>query len=220
MPAYAARDGQTPAAMPSGLPRLTGACLLGYAMALGQAMAATVLVQVQDSSGKPLPDAVVFLESREARALAKPAHGAEIAQKAKLFDPDVLVVPVGTAVAFPNRDTVRHHVYSFSPAKSFELKLYAGVPANPVVFDKTGIAVLGCNIHDAMTAWVVVVETPYYGRSAAAGVVAIDQVPAGNYRLRVWHPSLPVGAPASDQALVVGAADVNTTLRLNGARSP
>lgn len=198
----------------------TGALLLGWVLAMGQAMAATVLVQVQDSSGKPLPDAVVFLESREAKALVKPAQGAEMAQKAKAFDPAVLAVPVGTAVSFPNRDTVRHHVYSFSPIKNFELKLYSGVPANPVVFDKPGIAVLGCNIHDAMTAWVVVVETPYYGRSATAGSVAMNQVPAGNYRLRVWHPSLPVGAPASDQALVVGAGDVTTTLRLGGASAP
>ena len=93
------------------------------------------------------------------------AQGAEMAQKGKQFDPTVLVVPVGTSVGFPNRDTVRHHVYSFSPVKTFELKLYSGVPANPVVFDKIGIAVLGCNIHDAMTAWVVVVDTPYFGRS-------------------------------------------------------
>ena len=200
--------------------RVVGPCLTGWLLAIGQAVAATVVVQVQDGSGKPLPDAVVFLESREAKALVKPVQGAEIAQKAKAFDPSVLVVPVGTAVSFPNRDTVRHHVYSFSPAKTFELKLYAGVPANPVVFDKTGIAVLGCNIHDAMTAWVVVVDTPYYGRSANAGTVTMNQVPAGSYRLRVWHPSLPVGAPASDQALVVGATDVGTTLRLVGASSP
>lgn len=194
------------------------ACLLASVMASG--LAATVQVQVQDGVGKVLTDAVVFLESREARALVKPAQGAEMAQKGKLFDPPVLVVPVGTAVAFPNRDTVRHHVYSFSQAKSFELKLYSGVPANPVLFDKTGIAVLGCNIHDAMTAWVVVVDTPFYGRSATAGTVAMNQVPAGNYRLRVWHPSLPVGAAAADQALVVGGADVSTLVRLVGAVAP
>ncbi len=126
--------------------KVAGLCVWG----LGNAMAATVQVQVQDSAGKPLPGAVVYLESREAGLLVKPAQGTELAQKAKRFDPEVLVVPVGTAVTFPNRDTVRHHVYSFSPAKSFELKLYAGVPANPVVFDKAVIVVLGCNIHDAM----------------------------------------------------------------------
>ena len=190
------------------------ACLL--ALALGQASAATVQVQVQDAAGKPLAGAAVFLESREARAAAKPAAGAEIAQVGKQFDPRVLVVPVGTSVSFPNRDTVRHHVYSFSPAKTFELKLYTGTAATPVVFDKAGIAVLGCNIHDNMAAWVVVVETPHYGSSTAAGTVLMGNVPAGNYRLRVWHPGLPVGAPATDQALAVGAADSSSTLRLPG----
>ena len=182
----------------------------------GPASAATVQVTVQDSNGRALPDAVVFLESREARIAVKPAQGAEMAQVNKQFDPRVLVVPMGTSVTFPNRDTVRHHVYSFSPAKNFELKLYAGTAANPVVFDKVGIAVLGCNIHDNMAAWVVVVDTPYYARSSAGGTVSLANVPPGSYRLRVWHPGLAVGAPAADQALMVGATDSATTYRLAG----
>ena len=185
-------------------------------LALAPAVAATIQVQVQDGAGKALPDAAVFLESAAARVLVKPAQGAEMAQAGKQFDPRVLVVPQGTSVFFPNRDTVRHHVYSFSPAKTFELKLYAGTAANPVVFDKVGIAVLGCNIHDNMAAWVVVVDTPYFGRSAASGAVVLNNVPPGNYRLRVWHPGLAVGAPAADQALVVGATDSATTFRLPG----
>ena len=182
------------------------------------AIAATVQVQVTGGDGKPLADAVVFLESREARLAVRPANGIEMAQANRQFDPRVLVVPVGSSVEFPNRDTVRHHVYSFSPAKTFELKLYTGTPATPVVFDKTGVAVLGCNIHDNMAAWVVVVDTPYYGRTAASGAVALANVPPGSYRLRVWHPGLPVGAPAADQALAVGAADTVATLRLSGVR--
>ena len=189
-------------------------CLLGLACPF--AGAATVQVQVHDGAGKPLADAVVFLESREARLAARPAAGTEIAQANKQFEPRVLVVPVGTTVSFPNRDTVRHHVYSFSPAKTFELKLYTGTAASPVVFDKAGVAVLGCNIHDNMSAWVVVVETPHFGRSTQAGPVVMHNVPAGSYRLRVWHPGLPVGAPAADQALVVGAADTSISFRLTG----
>ena len=190
------------------------ACLL--ALAWQTAAAATVQVQVSDAAGKPLTDAVVFLESREARQAVRPASGIEMAQVNKQFAPRVLVVPVGTSVSFPNRDTVRHHVYSFSPAKTFELKLYTGTDANPVVFDRTGIAVLGCNIHDNMAAWVVVVDTPHHGRSGANGTITMAQVPAGTYRLRVWHPGLPVGAPATDQPLAVGAADVSTSARLTG----
>jgi len=181
--------------------------------AVGKAGAATIDVQVSNEAGQPLPNAVVFLESREARQAARPMQNALIAQVAKQFDPVVTVVPTGTSVQFPNRDKVRHHVYSFSPAKTFELKLYAGTDANPVVFDKPGVAVLGCNIHDNMAAWVVVVDTPYFGRSADAGKVSLVNVPAGNYRLRVWHPELPVGAPATDQALAVGAANISLTLR-------
>ena len=186
------------------------------ALAGAPAIAATVQVQVQDGAGKALSDAAVFLESREVRLAVKPAQGAEMAQINKQFDPRVLMVPVGTSVFFPNRDTVRHHVYSFSPTKTFELKLYAGTAANPVLFDKVGIAVLGCNIHDNMAAWVVVVDTPYYGRSSKAGTVVLDNVPPGNYHLRVWHPGLAAGAPAADQALVVGPADNATTFRLSG----
>ncbi len=180
-------------------------------------IAATVQVQVSDASGKGLADAVVFLESREAKLASKPIAGVEIAQVAKQFSPQVTVVPLGSAVQFPNRDTVRHHVYSFSPAKTFELKLYTGTAANPVVFDRTGIAVLGCNIHDNMSAWVVVVETPYFSRSADGGRAALANVPPGSYRLRVWHSTLPVGAPSLDQALVVGATDPVVAVRLTGA---
>lgn len=187
-------------------------------LAMGPALAASVKLQVVDPAGKPLNDAVAFLESREARAAVRPAEGLEMSQVAKQFSPRVLVVPVGTAVGFPNRDVVRHHVYSFSPTKTFEIKLYSGTAASPVVFDKPGVAVLGCNIHDNMAGWILVVETPYSGRSTEAGRVVIDNVPAGNYRLRVWHPSLPPGAPALDQALVLGAAGTELTFRL--AASP
>ncbi len=168
------------------------------------ACAATVQVTVQDGAGKPLPGAVAFLDSPEAKRLVRPVAGAEIVQQRMRFNPDVLVVPVGTAVSFPNRDTVRHHVYSFSPAKKFELKLYAGVPANPVLFDQPGVVVLGCNIHDQMVGWVLVVETPYYAHGTAPdGSVRLENVAAGSYQLRVWHEALPVGAAAHAQALTV-----------------
>jgi hypothetical protein len=117
----------------------------------------------------------------------------------------VSVVTAGTAVSFPNRDTVRHHVYSFSPVKKFEIKLYVGTPTAPVVFDSPGIAVLGCNIHDTMAAWVVVVDTPHHGLTGADGQISLPNVPPGAYRLRAWHPGLPPGAPALDQALQVPA---------------
>lgn len=170
------------------------------------ALAGPVQVQVLDGAGKPLAGAAVFLESREARAASRPNAGVEIAQAQRQFSPQVTVVTIGTAVSFPNRDTVRHHVYSFSPVKKFEIKLYVGTPAAPVVFDSPGIAVLGCNIHDHMAAWVVVVDTPYHGLTGADGRLALPAVPAGAYQLRSWHPALPPGEPALAQALVVPAS--------------
>ena len=197
---------------------------LGLSLALGLApvqaasppQTGSLQVQLEDAAGRPLADAIVFLESREARearAAVRPARDAVIAQVDKRFIPSVTVVPVGTPVEFPNRDTVRHHVYSFSPVKPFELKLYAGSPANPVVFDRAGVAVLGCNIHDQMTAWVLVVETPYFARSAAGGRATLGAVPPGSYRLRAWHAGLPMGAPASDQPITVAAGDNAATVR-------
>jgi plastocyanin len=197
-------------------PLLHAALLVAVCALPALAWPAVVEVRVLDSTGKPLPDAVVFLESREARAAVKPAPQVDVAQANKQFEPQVTVVPVGTAVNFPNRDTVRHHVYSFSPVKKFEIKLYVGTPAAPVVFDQPGVAVLGCNIHDQMAAWVLAVATPWFGKTGADGVVRLPQVPAGSYRLRTWHASLPVGAPAADQALVVEAAAQQLVLRLAG----
>ncbi len=190
------------------MPRLlTLLCLAAAPFCLAApAGAAAVEVQVTDSAGKPLAGAAVFLESREARAAAKPGAVVDVVQVNRQFQPMVSVVTVGTPVNFPNRDTVRHHVYSFSPIKKFEIKLYVGTPTAPVVFDGPGIAALGCNIHDSMAAWVVVVETPYNGLSGADGKLSLSAVPAGAYRLRAWHPGLPPGAPALDQALQVPAS--------------
>ncbi len=198
-------------------PLLHAALLVAVCALPAVAWPAALEVRVLDSTGKPLPDAVVFLESREARAAVKPAPQVDVAQAHKQFEPQVTVVPVGTAVNFPNRDTVRHHVYSFSPVKKFEIKLYVGTPAAPVVFDQPGVAVLGCNIHDQMAAWVLAVATPWYGKTGADGVLRLPQVPAGSYRLRTWHASLPVGAPAADQPLVVDTAAQQLVLRLAGA---
>ncbi len=120
---------------------------------------------------------------------AKPRDAA-IFQIDKEFVPKVTPVFVGTAVAFPNNDTVRHHVYSFSLAKKFELPLYQGVPANPVIFDKPGVVVLGCNIHDWMVAYVYVSESPYFAKTGADGKATISDLAPRAYIVRAWHPQL------------------------------
>jgi len=123
-------------------------------------------------------------------------------------------VTVGTPVNFPNFDTVRHHVYSFSPIKPFELKLYAGVPQAPIIFDKPGTAVLGCNIHDQMAAWIVVVDTPHYARTAADGQVRLENVPAGDYRLRAWHAGVPAGKEPATETLNLADTDMSAQIKL------
>ena len=149
--------------------------------------AASIAVTVRDTAGAALEDAVVFAQPKGPRAERAP-RPAEVAQKDRQFAPRVSVVQAGASVRFPNRDPFRHHVYSFSPAKRFEIKLYVGTPAEPEIFDKAGEVVLGCNIHDDMVGYVYVVDTPHFGKTDKAGRVRIEGVPPGDYELRVWHP--------------------------------
>ncbi|HEY0820188.1 MAG TPA: carboxypeptidase regulatory-like domain-containing protein [Rhizobacter sp.] len=197
------------------MPRFLLVPLLASALASGLAPAqAAVIVAVTDEAGQPLADAVVMLDATGTRPPVKPMPTVEISQSKRQFNPRVTVVTVGTPVSFPNFDTVRHHVYSFSPVKTFELKLYTGVPATPIVFDKPGAAVLGCNIHDRMAAWVVVVDTPFHARTDAQGQARLDGVPAGAYRLRAWHAGVPPGKEPAPLPLTVATDDTKAQLRL------
>lgn len=167
-------------------------------------------VAVVDSAGKPVEGAVVFLESAAASAALQTAVPVKIVQRDKTFIPQITIVPRGTAVSFPNEDTVRHHVYSFSAVKQFEIKLYVGTPTEPVVFEQSGVAVLGCNIHDEMIAWVVVLDTPYYASTDTTGTVNLSQVPAGDYALRVWHKDL---LSESDMPKIQLSVNANTPVQ-------
>lgn len=181
-----------------------------------------VTVVVSDAAGQPLAGAVAMLEPAGAKAVVRPMAPVSIEQRKRAFMPSVTVITAGTGVLFPNFDTVRHHVYSFSPIKTFELKLYAGVPNQPVVFEQPGIAVLGCNIHDQMAAWVVVSSTPWFGQTDAGGQTQIDGVPAGHYTLRVWHAGLAVASAPVDSSVQLRAGDNRYTVQLpvpSGART-
>jgi len=145
---------------------------------------------VTDEKGKPVPDAVVSLTALGAPAPAPAKTTLIMDQHDKEFVPHVLPVYVGTPVDFPNRDNIRHHVYSFSAPKKFELPLYIGTPAAPVVFDKPGVVALGCNIHDWMLAYVYVMTTPYFAKTAADGKARLEGLAPGAYEARVWHPRL------------------------------
>lgn len=196
---------------------LSGSLCLGL---LAPAWAGNLNVVVKSDTGQPLANAVVQLNSPAAAKAAKSGAAPAIVQRDKAFHPQVTVITTGTAVNFPNEDNVRHHVYSFSPTKRFELKLYSGTPAAPVVFDKPGLVVLGCNIHDHMVAWVHVVDTPYHGTTDAQGRLNLTNVPNGRYQMQVWHQRMPPQAPVAPQAVEIGASDKTLPITLTGLLPP
>ena len=171
----------------AGLARHCGLVLL---LAGGALHASAAEVTVRDvASGQPLENAVVeiFVDREASEA---DISAAQVIQRDKTFVPHVTVVPVGGAVAFPNRDTTRHHVFSFSPAKTFEIKLYLEDTPPAIVFERAGVVVLGCNIHDHMLAFIVVSEATAHAVTGADGRARFDALPPGEHRLRVWHPRL------------------------------
>jgi plastocyanin len=177
-----------------------------FAAFAGAACAQTAVIQatVADRQGRPVADAVVVAVPADAsvRLPAKPHEGV-VDQIDKQFVPKVQVVDVGTAVMFPNNDHVRHQVYSFSPAKRFELPLYAGVPAKPILFEKPGVVVLGCNIHDWMIGYIYVSESPYFAKTRADGTAALTNLPPRAYIVRVWHPQMKVAEETTRKTIEV-----------------
>lgn len=148
-----------------------------------------ITVTVTDAASHPVGDAVVVAVPTEPSVGATARPRAEsLDQIDKEFVPRVKPVFVGSTVTFPNHDNVRHHVYSFSPAKRFELPLYAGVPAQSVLFDKAGVVVLGCNIHDWMIGYIYVSESPFFAKTGKDGRTTLADLPARTFVVRVWHP--------------------------------
>ena len=180
------------------------------------AAAPAVDAVVKDDKGRPVEDAVVYLAQTGAAAGAGTLPAAAVMDQWKQeFIPYALPVEVGTAVDFPNRDNIRHHVYSVSPAKKFELPLYIGTPAAPVVFDKPGPVVLGCNIHDWMVAYIYVLPTPHFAKTGADGKARLENVPPGAHEVRVWHPRLKVDTETTGQRVTLTAsAEVTFTVGL------
>ena len=162
------------------------ACLIGALLAPDCASAALSIV-VRDAQGQPLAGAAVAVYAPESGARIEHPT-AVIDKKNEQFVPNFLVVHTGTDVSFPNSDQVLHHVYSFSPAKIFELPLYKGVLPSPIRFDREGIVVLGCNIHDRMIAHIWVVDAPIRVLTDGTGHARIDVLPEGHYRVLAWHP--------------------------------
>ena len=170
------------------MPKSAGWVLFTLVMMPCFASAIDLRLSIVAPDALAVEDAVVELLPLNADAAVFSGSQKEMSQQDRTFIPFVLTVPKGTRVNFPNLDRTRHHVYSFSEPKPFELKLYVGTPQEPVLFDKPGIVALGCNIHDYMQAFIYVSDSPHARVTDSEGQASFTGLPAGNYRLRVWHP--------------------------------
>jgi plastocyanin len=187
---------------------------LALAGAASPLAAAPLSVRVVDSSGHPVRDAVVTLYPS---AGTRAPHGGGryvISQQNLQSHPFLTIVPVGADVSFPNLDPTKHHVYSFSAAKRFELKLFAKDQSRTVHFDKAGVVALGCNIHDAMSAFIVVTDSAWTARTNAQGMAVFGDAPNSPGHLTVWHPYLRSPGGLFQQAVGVGQRSASFSVRL------
>lgn len=199
--------------------------LLAAVGTCAHAQAGSVSGRVAAQDGSPIIDAVITAVPVAAGVVAaKPGTKAVMIQEGKQFIPYVLAVQAGTTVDFPNHDSFRHQVYSFSTAKTFELKLYGGGEIGSVVFDKPGAVPVGCNIHDNMLAYVFVASGPHYSVTGAEGAAALKGLPAGVYTVSAWHPHQR-GASPTQEITVAADGDIEVKLQLQlkntrGQRKP
>ena len=177
--------------------------------------AAPLTVRVVDPSGRPVRDAVVTLYP-SGNAARPPRAGGRyvVSQQNMQFHPFLTIVPVGADVSFPNLDNTKHHVYSFSPAKRFELKLFAKDQSRTVHFDKPGAVALGCNIHDQMSAFIIVTDSAWTARTNAQGMVAFNDAPNAPGRLTVWAAYLRAPGGMVQQAVAAGQRSASFAVRL------
>jgi plastocyanin len=187
--------------------------LLALVLLVSPASAGDLTGRVVDANGAPLADAVVFVQTGAPPSAAGTTPTAVVDQIGKQFVPHVLVVAVGTAVSFPNRDQIHHHVYSFSPAKTFEIPLYKGEQAGPVVFEQPGAVKLGCNIHDWMSGVILVVPTSFFASTDANGAFTLRDVPAGPLTVVAWHETSQTPVDTTAQRVdAAGAPPLTFTL--------
>jgi plastocyanin len=178
--------------------------------------------RVTGADGKGIAEAVVFVQSPESdQSFGGTKPMATMDQIEKTFVPGLLPIVVGSRVRFPNHDQIHHHVYSFSRTKSFELPLYKGEDAPPVHFDKLGVVKVGCNIHDWMSAVILVLPSPYFAQTDAEGRFALVGLPHGKYTVVAWHELSKSKPEDTAQTVDVGAnaAEANFKLTLGAARA-
>lgn len=180
------------------------------------AWANSAVVTVRDDAGRMLAGAAVVVMIPSTVDVV--TDRAVMDQKNEQFVPDFLVIRPGTEVSFPNSDQVLHHVYSFSPSKTFELPLYRGQLPSPIRFDREGIVVVGCNIHDHMIGHVWVVDAPVHALTDTSGRVQLSDLPVGTHRVLVWHPRAGRDGVREAQLVVSGSGESNLSVNLAVAK--
>ena len=194
-------------------------CLLIAAIA--PADAAEIAVAVRDQDGKAAVDAVVSVWPADRRAVPSASSQPHVIdQRNEAFVPFVTVMRRGDTLSFKNSDRTRHHVYSFSPVKPFEMVLNPGETSQALKFEQSGVAAIGCNIHDKMLAYAFVTDTPWAAQTDAQGRATIANLPKGKYRAEVWHPRMTIDGGAPEQTIVVDAnVEATFEVRLNPLRA-
>lgn len=191
-----------------------------FALCVPTAVAQGVILRLLDADGSPVQDGVMeLIADTAAVSIPESMHEVQIDQVNKEFVPTVTTIVAGGSASFPNSDDILHHVYSFSPAKTFDTPLY-GSDANSEyreMFDTPGVVEIGCNIHDWMLAYIYVGESDLMAISDEAGVAQLANIPPGEYRLKVWHSRLDAPQNSAVQDIVIGAGsteELELTLEL------
>jgi plastocyanin len=183
------------------------------------AMAGTISVAASLADREPFAGAVITVRGEASHPSAP--ISAILDQINLAFVPDIVVVPVGSTVEFPNTDSVSHQIYSFSPTKRFQLPLYRGKPYPPVHFDQAGVVTLGCNIHDKMVGYIYVTDAAYFGRTDPRGTWSVSNVPRGTYHVSLWHPLLRESVASLEREVsVTGDEPAKVTVQLTKALQP
>ncbi len=195
-------------------------CVVGAPVAIA-AGGGTLEVRLLGADGAPVTGAAVTASAIGPQTLPAAPVEARIDQINMEFVPKLSIVPVGSSIAFPNGDTISHQVYSFSPARRFQLPLYRGQPHAPVRFDTPGVVALGCNIHDSMVGYVLVTTAAHYGVTDQAGMLRLRSLPPGEYEVRIWHPRMRErGEQQPQRVRLPAAAGFTLEIRLSDALKP
>jgi len=196
--------------------------MLAGTVAFATANAATVEINVADSGGVPAANAVVSLVADNSMPAPGPRTPEKsiIDQRHETFLPLVVIVRRGGNVVFTNNDTTMHQVYSFSSIKQFQFEIDKGQISKPVIFDKAGVAAIGCNIHDNMVAYVYVADAPFAAITDARGHAEIPDVPEGQYTADAWHPQLRIGRKPQPVPLTVDANRVKLSISVALTAAP